>query len=74
MTQPEFLAWLEFYRLSPFDDYHRLYRPAAMVAQSMAGGEIDERLAWLEKRPLPERSDADLNTMKAFGVKPPRKG
>lgn len=77
MPPEEFAAWLAFYKLHPFDDYHRIYRPAAHIAQAMAGGEIDERLDWLEKRTAASSgySAADLATMKAFGVKPPmRKG
>lgn len=74
MTQPEFLAWVEFYKLNPFDDYHRFYRPAALVSHSMSGGSLDDLLGWLEKRPEPKLSDADLATLKAFGLKPPKKG
>jgi hypothetical protein len=76
MTVPEFQAWVEFYKQNPFDDYHRYYRPAAHIAHSMAGGDIDLRLAWLERRPAAPSgySDADLATMRAFGVKPPTKG
>lgn len=74
MTVPEFHAWIAFYKQSPFDDYHRFHRPAAHIAHAIAGGDIDARLAWLEKRPpLVGYSDADLATMKAFGMKPPRK-
>jgi hypothetical protein len=42
----------------------------------MAGGDIDEHLAWLEKRRPPSDgfSLADMNTLKALGLKPPQKG
>lgn len=75
MTQPEYLDWLEFYRQNPFDDYARFYRPAALIANQVKGAELDDLLAWLEKRPSPTEgySDADLATMRAFGMKPPRK-
>ncbi len=76
MTEDEWLRWIEFYKQNPFDDYHRFYRPAAHIARAMAGGEIEDHLAWLEKRVVSASySDADLQTMKAFGMKPPmRKG
>ena len=73
MTQPEFLAWVEFYKLYPFDDFHRFYRPAALVAGSFGGGDMQQRLEWLQ--PDPAAADltlADMNTLKAFGFKPPR--
>ena len=47
MTQPEFLAWLEFYRLFPFDDRHRYHRPAALISTALGGGELQARLEWL---------------------------
>ena len=68
MTQPEFLEWMEFYRMFPFDDYHRHYRPAAMVARSMGGGEIQPMLDWLQPDPRNDGlSEADLNTLRAMG-------
>ncbi len=73
MTQPEFLAWVEFFKQNPFDDYHRFYRPAAMVASSMSGAVPDELLGWLERKPVAKYSEAELNTFKAFGITPPRK-
>jgi hypothetical protein len=75
MTQPEFLGWVEFFKLHPFDDYSRYYRPAALVASSMTGAEPSELLDWLERRPSPKAkySDVDLSMMQAFGLKPPRK-
>lgn len=75
MTQPEFLAWIEFYKLHPFDDYSRFYRPAALVASSMTGAEPGDLLDWLERKPPAAAafSEADLATMNALGLKPPRK-
>jgi hypothetical protein len=75
MTQSEYLSWLEFYRNEPFDDYHRFHRPAALVSVSMSGGDVQERLDWLRPDAAADGwSEADLRTMKAFGVKPqPRK-
>jgi len=73
MSRTEFLAWLAFYELHPFDDFHRFHRPAALIAASMGGGSIDDRLDWLQPPPPPlvQYSDADMNTFKAFGIKPP---
>ncbi len=73
MTVPEFLAWIEFFKQNPFDDYHRFYRPAAMVAHSMSGADLDDLLGWLERRPAPNISAVEQNMLKALGMKPPRK-
>jgi len=70
MAQPEFLTWMEFYKLHPFDDFHRIHRPAALVAHSMRGGEIDPLLEFLEpdRRPaLAGLTEADMTTLRAFG-------
>lgn len=75
MTQAEYLTWLEFYRLYPFDDFHRFHRPAALISQSMAGGDIKQRLEWLQPEPIPDGlNDADLRTIAAMGFKPSMKG
>lgn len=75
MTQAEYLTWLEFYRLYPFDDFHRFHRPAALISQSMAGGDIKQRLEWLQPEPIPDGlNDADLRTIAAMGFKPGMKG
>ena len=72
MARSEFLAWAEFYKLWPFDDLHRFHRPAAMVAASMGGASVAERLDWLQPRPKAyDYTDADLRTLQAFGFKPP---
>lgn len=72
MTKPEFLAWQHFYKLHPFDDFHRYFRPAALVASAMNGEKFDSLLAWLEKRPYSATySDADLASIKALGFSPP---
>lgn len=74
MSQSEFERWAQFYELAPFDDLHRIYRPTALLAQRLAGGEINEMLDWL--RPSPERlkmkegfSDVDMSVFQAFGIK-----
>lgn len=70
MTVPEVLAWQKFYSLYPFDDLHRFHRPAAMVAAAW-GGKYEDRLEFLAPEPIPDgMSQADMNTLKAFGIKP----
>lgn len=71
MTQPEFQAWRVFYLQQPFDDLHRYHRPAAAVAAAHSG-KFGEWLDLLAPKPVPAGySEAELNTFKAFGVKPP---
>lgn len=72
MTQPEFLDWMTFHRLFPFDDFNRFHRPAAMVASSLGGGDIQARLDWLQPEPvLPGLNEADMSILRAFGMRPP---
>lgn len=76
IPRPEFLAWIEMYRLYPFDDFHRFHRPAAMMAAAW-GGDLEKRLEWLqptpqvEPDPIPEVSKskftaADLSVFNVF--------
>ncbi len=65
LTDAELESWREFYNLYPFDDYHRIYRPAALAAAAY-GGELKAKLDWL----APQAQDgnaADLSVMKALG-------
>ncbi|AZR95098.1 hypothetical protein BBB39_16055 [Bordetella trematum] len=80
MTLAEFRSWQRFYQESPFDDLHRYHRPAAMLAQVMAGGDYPARLEWLvgDSAPMPDPvegglaggqfSEADLRTFAALGL------
>ena len=71
MPQAEFIAWVQFYKLYPFDDFHRFHRPAALVSASMSG-DVKSKLEWLAPEPVPEGySQAELNSFKAFGITPP---
>lgn len=73
MTQAEFVQWREFYRRYPFDDFHRFHRPAALVAGAFGGGDMTARLEWLQPPVWDgDYSEADMNTFKAFGFKPPK--
>ncbi len=70
MSQSEYLSWVDFYRSYPFDDFHRYHRPAALVSHSMSGGDMEQKLNWLQP---PAENDglmeADIVTMKAFGFR-----
>jgi hypothetical protein len=48
MPRREFEAWREFYVLYPFDDLHRYHRPAALVSVSLGGGDLQQRIDWLQ--------------------------
>jgi len=83
MTPAELSTWREFYVLFPFDDLHRYHRPAALVAGTMGQSDtqrrVDAALRWLAPTPqqIPTEasanfSEADLRTMAAFGVVPPK--
>ena len=78
MSHAEFQRWFDFYKKNPFDDMHRYHRPAAMIARSMAGGEIAPMLEWLQPdysvKQDSEYSEEDLQTFKALGLeKPPKR-
>lgn len=74
MTQREFNGWIEYYKNFPFDDLHRYHRPAALISVCMNGGDFAERINFLQPEMVPEGlSDADIRTMKAFGIKPSMK-
>ena len=78
MSQAEFQRWFDFYQMHPFDDLHRYHRPAALVARTMAGGDIESMLEWLHPQYNDDKdsefSEADLKTFKALGMdRPPRR-
>lgn len=77
LTVKEINEWQRFYAQQPFDDFHRYHRPAALISQSIGGGEIQTRLDWLMFQPSDNTEgfdEAALNTMRAFGIKPPVRG
>lgn len=79
MTQREFMSWVRFYREHPFSDSHRYHRPAALVSQSMANGDMEAKLEWLlgslkpaaQVPPSGDFSPEDLKTFEALGMKLP---
>jgi hypothetical protein len=67
MTADEFNSWVEFYKLFPFDDLHRYYRPAALVRSGMAG-KYEDALEFLQPEPLNEGLiQSDVSIMRAMG-------
>lgn len=71
MSRQEFLDWIRFYRSWPFDDAHRYHRPAALIAQRLGGGDINELIEFLQPPALPDgMSIAEFNTLRAFGMDP----
>lgn len=72
ITEDELLAWKEYYRLWPFDDYTRFHRPAALIASAFGGGGdegLETRLNWLDgnrKRPG-GGSTVDRSVISALG-------
>ncbi|MDM0024074.1 hypothetical protein [Variovorax saccharolyticus] len=67
MTLPEFADWITFFKAQPFDDFHRFHRPAALVAGSLGGGDLQPRLDWLQPPPDDGLNDADRDLFKAAG-------
>lgn len=51
---PELADWIEFYRLFPFDDMHRFYRPAALLTKAQGvKASMSEIMRILQPDPLP---------------------
>lgn len=69
MTHREFVSWQEYFAEAPFDDHHRYHRPAVLVSQSMVGGDVKDKFAFLEPGKSAEES-AFERTLAAFGVEP----
>jgi hypothetical protein len=74
MSDHEFQRWADFYQQWPFDDYHRFYRPAALVASAMSSGDDPEatmrnRLEWLQpsSEVKPKHTQADIDLFRAAG-------
>jgi hypothetical protein len=69
MTQKEFAQWKAFHDLYPFDDLHRIHRPAAvMSAVHTKAGDMRPFLHLLQpEASMREMTDADRTTMAAFG-------
>lgn len=70
MPQSEFYSWINFYKLYPFDDMHRFYRPAAIIAHT-GGVKLEDAIEWMQPdASFVDFSEADINTFKALGIKP----
>lgn len=67
MTEPEAQAWVEFYRLFPFDDLHRYHRPAALMRSGLAG-KFEDALEFLQPEPANVGLIAsDVSIMRTLG-------
>jgi hypothetical protein len=67
ISASEFQSWRVFYSMFPFDDLHRFHRPAALIALSMSGGEISDKLDWLAPDPREAgMTQADRATIRAM--------
>lgn len=72
MTRNEFLSWVAFWEQNPFDDDALFLRPAALLAAVQTRGDAQDFMPWLRRETVAKGfSDADLNTFKALGLKPP---
>lgn len=69
MSHAEFLSWVEFYKRWPFDDAHRFHRPAALVARSLGGGDVEKYMDWLQPPEADGMTSADRDLFRAMGVK-----
>lgn len=73
MSQPEFLMWIEYFKLYPFDDFTRYFRPAALIAAMAIAPDgrqaaFEANLRLLQPDPtLADMTPEDLETMRAFG-------
>lgn len=73
MSQSEFLAWVEFYKMFPFDAYSLHHRPAALIAASMGGGDVPAMLEWLQPDPsLSGYTPAEVRAFRAYNFTPPK--
>ena len=70
MSPTEIKVWRDFYRLYPFDDYHRYHRPAARIAAAWSG-DYQQIIDFLSPPAYGDQySDADIATMRALGFDP----
>lgn len=72
MSMAEFKAWGEFYERWPFDDYHRIHRPAALIAGAFGGNSeasMRARLEWLQPSSRVPANDADAALYAAAGMR-----
>lgn len=69
-SKQEIEEWRQFFILYPFDDHHRYHRPAARISSSL-GGDYQKHLDFLSPPAFGDQyTDADVRTMRAFGIDP----
>lgn len=54
MTEEELDAWRQFHLLYPIDDFHRIHRPAAVIASAF-GGKYEAAIDFLQPKPKSRR-------------------
>jgi len=72
MPHSEYENWRKFYLMYPFDDMHRYYRPAALLASintMQPNRALKETLDWLQPDPMiAHLNGTDRRTLAALGV------
>jgi len=72
MPYSEYENWRKFYLIHPFDDFHRYYRPAALLASLHATQQntaLKAALDFLQPNPLAAHlNETDRRTLTAFGL------
>lgn len=67
MSEIEFQTWIEFYKDFPFDDVHRYYKPAAMVA-AVHNRNFEDNMDFLQPVQIPDgMTTADYSVLKTLG-------
>lgn len=60
---------MQFFKQQPFDDFHRYHRPAALIAASMNGTEMDKLLDFLQPKVRIQYTDLEMQIFETFGYK-----
>jgi len=72
MPYSEYENWRAFYVMYPFDDRHRYYRPAALIASVNAmqpNSALKAALDWLQPNPATMHlNETDKRTLAALGL------
>jgi len=72
MPYSEYENWRAFYLMYPFDDVHRYYRPAALLASMQATDKrraLNAALDFLQPDPVVSQlNDTDKRTLAAFSL------
>lgn len=71
MVDSEFERWKDFYLEYPFDDYHRIHKPFALLSSLTSGNnDFQVYIDILAPEPIPDgMNEADMSILKALGGK-----